>query len=217
MTSFDAARRTMVDCQLRTFDVSDRALLAAMAEVPRERFVPPGREALAYLDRNLSLGGDGVDPRVMLAPMTLARLLQALDVQEGDKALDVGGGLGYSSALFVALGARPVLLESRADLAAAAAVNLGPSVPVRTGPLGEGAPADGPFDCILINGATELRPQALLDQLADGGRLACISREQGVGRAMLYARTGAGIGYRAVLDATAPVLSAFRPEPAFSF
>ncbi|HMO30493.1 protein-L-isoaspartate O-methyltransferase [Enterovirga sp.] len=217
MTSFDAARRTMVDCQLRTFDVSDRAVLAAMAEVPRERFVPPGREALAYLDRNLILDGDEADPRVMLAPMTMARLLQALEVQEDDKVLDVGGGLGYSSALFVALGAKPVLLESRADLAAAAAANLGSAVPVRTGPLGEGARADGPFECILINGATELRPEALLDQLANGGRLACVSREGGVGRAMLYVRSGSGIGYRAVFDVTAPVLAAFRPEPAFSF
>lgn len=216
MTSFDAARRTMVDCQLRTFDVSDKAVLAAMSLVPRERFVPADYVPLAYLDRNLAFSDDKADQRSILAPMILGRLLQALEVQSGDKVLDVGGGLGYASAVFAALGAKPVLLESRADLAEGAAKRLGPSVPVRTGALDNGSAEDGPFDCILINGAVEQAPTALLDQLADGGRLACLASE-GPGRARLYIKSGTGTGHRTLFDATAPALAAFRLEPAFSF
>lgn len=218
MTPLEAARRTMVDCQLRTFDVSDKAVLAAMAQVPRERFVSGDRGALAYLDQNLPLGSDPADPRVALAPMTLARLLQALEVQSGDRVLDVAGGLGYSSAILAALGAKPVLLEPRSDLATAAESNLGSSAIVRTGPLEKGSPEDGPFDCILINGTIEQRPDALLEQLSDGGRLACLARDSGgPGRAVLYVRSASGIGQRALFDASAPILAAFRPEPAFSF
>lgn len=217
MTSLDEARRTMVDCQLRTFDVSDKAVLAAMAQVPRERFVTGERGALAYLDQNLPLGDDAADPRVILAPMILARLLQALDIEVGETVLDVGGGLGYTSAVLVALGARPVLLEARADLAATAERSLGPAVTVRTGPLETGAAEDGPFDCILVNGAVEQRPSALLEQLADGGRLACLSREGDVARAVLYMKSSSGIGHRALFDASAPALAGFRPVPAFSF
>lgn len=217
MTSLDAARRTMVDCQLRTFDVSDKAVLAAMAQVPRERFVTGERGALAYLDQNLPLGADAADPRVILAPMILARLLQALDIQAGEKVLDVAGGLGYACAVLAALGARPILLEPRADLAASAESNLGPAVTVRTGPLEKGAPEDAPFDCILINGAVEERPSGLLEQLADGGRLACLSRDGNTTRALLYMKSGSGIGHRALFDASAPALVAFRPTPVFSF
>lgn len=217
MTSHEAARRTMVDCQLRTFDIGDKAVLAAMAEVPRERFVSPRHASFAYLDQNLALDGDAADPRVVLAPMTIGRLLQALSVQSGDKVLDVGGGLGYASALLVAMGAKPVLLESRADLAEGAGERLGSAVTVRTAALASGSAEDGPYDCILVNGAIERRPTELLDQLAPGGRLACISREAGPGRALLYVRSGDGIGYRSLFDATAPALLAFRPEPAFTF
>jgi protein-L-isoaspartate(D-aspartate) O-methyltransferase len=207
----------MVDCQLRTFDVSDRAVLAAMAQVPRERFVPERLAALAYLDRNVILGEDETDPRVALAPMTLARMLQALVIRSGEKVLDVAGGLGYTSAVLAAIGANPVLLESRADLAEGASERLGSQAIVRTGSLQDGSAADGPFDCILINGAVERRPEALLDQLAEGGRLACLSVESGPGRALLYVKSRTETGYRALFDASAPALAAFRHEPAFSF
>lgn len=217
MMSFEAARRTMVDCQLRTFDVSDRAVLAAMAEVPRERFVPAAGAEFAYLDRNVELVGDPGDPRVMLAPMILGRLLQALDIDAGDKVLDVAGGLGYTSALLAALGTKPVLLESRADLAAGAAERLGSAAETRVSPLEAGAAADGPFDCIVVNGGIEQRPDALLGQLADGGRLACLFLDGGVGRARLYVRSEGGAGYRNLFDAWAPALVAFSPKPTFTF
>jgi protein-L-isoaspartate(D-aspartate) O-methyltransferase len=216
MITNDAARRAMVDNQLRTFDVSDRAVLAAMDQVPRERFVPAAQAEFAYLDRNIPIAG-GDDPRVMLAPMVLARMLQALQLQSGDRVLDVGGGLGYTSALLLALGCRPVLLESNADLAAQATERLGPSVTVRSGSLKDGAADDGPFDAILVNGSVAMPPETLLSQLADGGKLVCLAQEGGVGRVQLHVHGEGATGYRFLFDATAPVLAAFRPAPGFVF
>ncbi len=222
MSTFAAARRNMVDGQLRTFDVTDRAILAAFGDVPREGFVPAGREALAYGDQNLALPGDPADPRVMLAPMVLARMIQALALDRSSRVLDVAGGLGYSAAVMAALGADIVMLEPRRDLSdaasrALAAAGLGGQVRSRAGSPADGAAADGPFDAILINGAVEERPTALLDQLVDGGRLACITADGRTGRATLHIRSGTGFGFRMLFDASAPVLSAFRHAPAFAF
>lgn len=223
MVSFAEARRNMVDCQLRTFDVHDRALLAAMAEVPREAFVAPGLRDLAYRDGNLPLSGDesGPDSRVLLAPMVLARLIQALGIEAGMRVLDVAGGPGYSAAILARLGARVTALESRSDAWAGTGAPDGidgPEATRRTGDLAAGCPEDGPFDAILVNGALATEPIALLGQLTDGGRLACIRAEDGrPARATLYVRSGDSVGSRALFDAAAPILAAFRPAPAFVF
>src|SRR5918995_1381193 len=119
MLDFAQARRAMVDSQLRTFDVFDIPVLAAMEAVPRERFVPAGRESLAYIDQDIPVsdGIAGVERRFMLKPMVLGRMLQALDIEAGVKALDVACGLGYSSAVLAQLGAKVVALESVEPLA----------------------------------------------------------------------------------------------------
>ena len=120
MLDFTRARRNMVDSQLRTFDVTDRAVLAAMGDSPRERFVPDSRIALAYLDQNVSLrDGDG-EPRWMLQPMVIARIIQALEVVPGSRVLDVGAGYGYASEILARLGAHVTALESDEALAAQA-------------------------------------------------------------------------------------------------
>lgn len=221
MTSFAAHRRTMVDCQLRTFDVSDRAVLAAMDEIPREEFVPPGQSQMAYGDQPIALSvGDG-GPRTMLAPMVLARLIQALSIRARSRILDVGCGLGYSSAVFARLGADVAALESDGALAEACRANLakaGPgSVRLSIGPLADGLAGEAPYDAILINGAVEERPTRLLGQLADGGRLACLSNAGGAGRAVLYVRSGDAFSDRMLFDAAAPLLAAFKRPPAFQF
>ena len=122
MQDFALARRMMVDGQVRTFDVHALPVLAAMDAVPRERFVAAGRESLAYSDQDVPVsdGITGAERRFMLKPMVLGRLLQALDVRRGEKALDVACGLGYTSAVLAELGADVVGLEESADLAAAA-------------------------------------------------------------------------------------------------
>ncbi|WP_375457839.1 protein-L-isoaspartate O-methyltransferase [uncultured Enterovirga sp.] len=222
MIPFAAARRNMVDCQIRTFDVHDRAILAAMDEVPREAFVPEGLEDLAYGDAALSFEADqsGADHRAMLSPMVLARLLQALRIGQGMRVLDVAGARGYSAAILSRLGANVTAVESRSDLApptAGMAGELLEPVTWRQGDLAAGCAGDGPFQAILINGAVQVEPTALLDQLADGGQLACLRANGQPGRAMLYVRSGTGIGSRALFDAAAPVLDAFRTVPAFAF
>src|SRR3954451_19050916 len=172
MLDFAQARRMMVDCQLRTFDVNDLALLSAMDEVPRERFVPEGREAFAYIDKAIPVSddADALERRAMLAPMVLARLIQALGLERGETVLDVACGLGYSCAVMARLGAVVTRLEQSETLAEAARARLGRcgfgTVAVVAGPLDRGWRERAPYRAILVNGALEVRPQALLEQLA---------------------------------------------------
>lgn len=221
MTSFAAHRRTMVDCQLRTFDVFDRAILAAMDEIPRELFVPADQAQMAYGDQPVVLSRARDAPRAMLAPMVLGRLVQALAIRPDARVLDVGCGLGYSAALFARLGADVVALEADETLAEGARANLAragyASVRLSIAPLADGVSAEAPYDAILINGAVEERPAALLGQLADGGRLACLAVEGGAGRAVLHTRSGDAFSDRMLFDAAAPALSAFKRPPAFRF
>ncbi len=220
MLDFARARRNMVDSQLRTFDVTDRAVLAAMGESPRERFVPEARVQFAYLDQNISLRDGLGEPRWMLQPMVIARIIQALEVMPGSRILDVGAGYGYASDIFTRLGASVVALESDEGLAAQARARVAaaaPPVEVRVGPLAEGCPDHAPFDIILVNGAVEQRPDRLLGQLSDGGRLACLGRDGAAGHALLYVRAGEGFGLRRLFDASAPLMPAFLSERAFAF
>jgi protein-L-isoaspartate(D-aspartate) O-methyltransferase len=223
MQDFALARRMMVDGQVRTFDVHALPVLAAMDAVPRERFVSPGRESLAYSDQDLPVsdGIAGAERRFMLKPMILGRLLQALDVRRGEKALDVACGLGYSAALLAHLGATVTALESGEALAAAARERLAAlgiaGVTTVAGSLDKGFPDGAPYDVILVNGLLEVGPERLLDQLADGGRLGCIERRGKAGRAVIYLRTGDVVGSRSIFDAGAAALPAFKAEPGFVF
>ncbi len=220
MVDFTLARRIMVDGQLRTFDVNDIPLLDAMDTVPRERFVLPGREDLAYMDQHI-LVSDGSERRFMLSPMILGRLIQALGIEAGDKVLDVAAGRGYASAVFAELGARVTALESDEALAAAARQSLAAAgfadVAVQTGPLEQGSAGNAPYDAILINGAVETRPEELLRQLAEGGRLVCVKGQGRAARATLHVRTGDAFGERSLFDAAAPLLAPFTLKPSFTF
>ncbi|MEH3143941.1 MAG: protein-L-isoaspartate O-methyltransferase [Methylobacterium frigidaeris] len=218
MLDYAQARRLMVDCQLRTFDVTDIPVLDAFDAIPRERFVPAGREMFAYIDQPVAVGNEEGETRYAPAPMVLARLLQALVVKPGARALDVATGLGYGAALLHRLGAEVAALESLPGLAAAAAERLGPlGVAVETGPLEAGLPERAPFDLILIEGRVATRPQTLLDQLADGGRLACVQGEGRTAKATLWVRSGDAFGSRPLFDAALPSLRAFEAEAGFAF
>ncbi|AWN43349.1 protein-L-isoaspartate O-methyltransferase [Methylobacterium durans] len=217
MLDYAQARRLMVDCQLRTFDVNDNAVLDAFDTIPRERFVPQGREDFAYIDQTLRLGGGDGDARFLPAPMVLARLIQALAIRPGTRVLDVATGYGYAAALMSRLGAHVVALEAVPDLAAAARERLAGTAEVIEGPLAAGAPGSGPFDAILVGGRVEVRPQSLLDQLADGGRLACVMGRERAAKATLFVRAGDAFGARPLFDASVPALSAFAAEAGFSF
>ncbi|MCC2639510.1 MAG: protein-L-isoaspartate O-methyltransferase [Moraxellaceae bacterium] len=220
MVDFAQARRIMVDGQLRTFDVNDIPLLDAMDTVPRELFVLPGREELAYIDQDI-LVGDGAERRYMLSPMILGRLVQALGIEAGERVLDVACGRGYASAVFHELGAQVTALEADDALAGAARQSLSAAgagnVTVVAGALEQGHAANAPYDAILINGAVEVRPDVLLQQLAEGGRLACVKGRGRAARATLYVRTGDAFGERALFEAAAPLLAPFIQAPGFTF
>jgi protein-L-isoaspartate(D-aspartate) O-methyltransferase len=220
MIDFAQARRMMVDSQLRTFDVNDIPLLDAMGSIPRERFVVPGRENLAYIDQDL-LVAEGPARRFMLSPMIAARMIQALEVRPGTRVLDVACGLGYTSAVMAELGGEVVSLEADGALAAAARERLGAvgvgNVQVVTGPLDRGYPDAAPYDAILVNGSVEVRPDPLLQQLAEGGRLMCVQGRGRSAKATLYVRAGGAYGLRTLFDAAAPTLPEFQAEAGFVF
>ncbi|WP_158815090.1 protein-L-isoaspartate O-methyltransferase [Methylocapsa sp. S129] len=208
-------RQHMVDGQLRSCDVTDQAVLAAFANIPREAFVAPAFASLAYVDRDVP--ALGAHDRVLLAPMVLAKLIQAANVQPGEKALDVAGGSGYSALVLASLGAHVVALESDEGAVAAAKVLLAKekSVEIVAGDLADGAP--GPFDIILVNGAFESSPEKLLDQLAPGGRLVGVDASFNAAKAVFIERIGGVTSRRVLFDATAVKLQAFRPTPSFAF
>lgn len=220
MVDFSQARRMMVDSQLRTFDVNDIPLLDAMNRVPRELFVLPGREELAYIDQDI-LVSEGATRRYMLCPMNLGRMIQALGVEAGEKALDVACGRGYAAAVLHELGAQVTALDADENLTAAAKKSLAAAgadgVEVVTGPLDQGWAKNAPYDLILVNGAVDIRPDALLQQLAENGRLVCVKGRGRAARATLYVRSGDAFGERVLFDAAAPVLTPFVQEPGFAF
>jgi protein-L-isoaspartate(D-aspartate) O-methyltransferase len=217
MTDFAAARRHMVDGQVRTADVTDLRIQAAMLEIPRENFVPPALAPLAYLDLDLPVGEGG--SRRLLKPMVLAKLIHAADVARSDGVLDVGCATGYGAAVLARIASQVVALEVDAGLAQAARSALAGrhNVSLVTGPLSAGWPQGAPYDVILLEGATEVVPQAFLDQLKNGGRLVCVLSNGPGAKAMLYCRSGDELGGRPIFDANAAVLPGFAKAPVFAF
>lgn len=216
MTDFAAAREAMVDRQVRPADVTLYPIIAAMLAVPREDYVPEGLVPVAYLGEHVPLGSG----RVVLDPRVFAKLLDALNVGPGDLVLDVGCGLGYSTAVLAQM-AEAVVAVEEGPLAADAERNLAQhfvdTAIVKTGPLGEGAPEHGPFDAILIEGGIEVLPEALVEQLKPGGRIAAIFVDGNNGQAQLGLRVGNRIVWRRIFDATAPLLQGFATTKAFEF
>jgi protein-L-isoaspartate(D-aspartate) O-methyltransferase len=223
MLDFVAARRIMVDSQVRTSDVTDARLIAAMLAVPRERFLPPEQAGLAYLDFDApaAAAAAGEPVRRLLKPMVLAKLLQAAEIAAGDHVLDVGCATGYSSAVLARLAGPVVALEEDPGLAGQARDNLRAlglaQVQVVSGPLADGWTAQAPYDVILLNGASEIVPKELLRQLKPGGRLVGVQGRGPAGKAMLYCSIGGESGGRPIFDATAPLLPGFAAPAAFVF
>jgi protein-L-isoaspartate(D-aspartate) O-methyltransferase len=219
MTDFALARRNMVDGQLRPNRVTNTALLAALGELPRERFLPDAVRSVAYADEDVPLGGG----RYLMEPMVLARLVQTLQPQPEDKALVVGAGRGYGAALLARLVKAVTALESDPALAAAGeqtAKDLGlAGVQWITGKLEQGVPASAPYDVILIEGAVRQVPQALFDQLAEGGRLAVtIAGATGaMGVAQIFVKDGGVTSGRPLFEAGTPLLPGFASPPRFTF
>jgi protein-L-isoaspartate(D-aspartate) O-methyltransferase len=218
-TNFAAARRMMVDGQLRTYDITDQELLSAMLEVPRERFIPAAQSGIAYLDTDIAVDHG----RRMLKPMVLAKLLQAAGITPSDHVLDVGCATGYSSAVLAKLASSVVALEgdsALADIARKTLKDVGATaVTVVTGSLSEGYPAKAPYDVIVLNGVVEIVPPQLLKQLKEGGRLVAVVGSGPATKATLYRRGGAGgeVSARPIFDATGALLPGFSKPAEFVF
>ena len=223
MIDFAAARRMMVDGQVRTSDVNDLRIIAAMLELPRERFVPESKAALAYLDADVPVteAQAGKPARRLLKPMVLAKLVQAAAVQASDHVLDVGCASGYSSALLARLARSVIALEEEETLVRLARENLkavgADNVTVVAGPLTQGWQGGAPYDVIFLNGATEIVPVGLDGQLKEGGRLVGVFAMTQPQRATIVTRSHGHFGYRVLFDATVPVLPGMERRPAFVF
>jgi len=188
-TDFAAARQAMIDSQLRPQGVSDPAILAAMASVPREEFVPKNVRPLAYTDRSLDLG----DGKSMMPPAALGKLIMELDPRAGERALVVGSGNGYAPRVLESLG---VEVETAVETATA---------------------GKSTYYLILVDGAVEEIPESLAARLGPDGRLGTGISDNGVTRLAIGRRAGASLGLRRFADVQLPVLAGFTRPRAFTF
>ncbi len=215
MTEIPTQRMTMVDTQVRPADVTKFPIISAMLSVPREEFVPDGSRGTAYCDGPIALGGQ----RVILDPRTLAKLLDALDIQPDELVLDLGCGLGYSSAVIARLAEVVIAVEEDVELAAEAESRLVvegvDNVAVFVAPLSQGEPRHGPYDVVVLQGGIEKLPSAILGQIKDGGRIGAIFVQGDFGVCRIGRRKGDSIDWRDAFNAMAPVLQGFAPERGF--
>jgi len=222
MFDFAAARRRMVDNQIRTADVTDLSLIGIIDRLPRELFLPESMKPFAYSDQQLEIGQSEAtgERRYALPPVLLARMMQAIVPVQGEKVLDLGCGTGYAAAIFALLGAKVVALDDEAKFIASAAASLSAAavtgVKTMVGPLTNGAKGEAPFNLIFIEGAYEELPAALVEQLAENGRLIGVAGLGRAAQAMLHVKSEGRVAARPVFDGFAPLLGAFAKKPSFA-
>ncbi|CAM3324244.1 protein-L-isoaspartate O-methyltransferase [Paracoccus nototheniae] len=216
MSDFSARRTMMVDTQIRPSDVTKFPVIEAMLTIPREDFVPAGRRSVAYSGDNLDIGHG----RVLLEPRTLGKMVDALDIQPDELVLDLGCGYGYSAAVMARMAEAVVAIEEAPELAAEAEQRLSEAgifnVAVLQAALTEGAPKQGPYDVILIEGAVEEVPAAIIDQLREGGRIAALFLEGALGVARIGTRVNGQVSWRYSFNARAPMLPGFDRQRGFT-
>lgn len=215
MTDFSARRTMMVDTQVRPSDVTKFPIIEAMLSVPREDFVPASQREAAYMGENIELSGN----RVILEPRTLAKMLDVLDIGQDELVLDIGAGYGYSSAVIahmaqavVALEEDNAMVEEAKDALVAANAD---NVVIEHGSLVAGAAEHGPYDVIIIQGGVSHLPQAIISQLKEGGRIACLFMEDALGEVRIGYKMDEHISWRRSFNAGAPVLNGFERHIGF--
>ncbi|WP_170782715.1 protein-L-isoaspartate O-methyltransferase family protein [Ruegeria lacuscaerulensis] len=216
MTDFAARRRTMVDTQIRPSDVTKFPIIDAMLSVRRENFVPDAQREAAYVEGLLDLGNG----RCLLEPRTLAKMLDALNISNDEVVLDIAPAMGYSTAVAAKMAQLVVAVEEDEELATEAQTVLmeadSDNAIVHVGPLEQGATEHGPYDVILIQGGVEHVPDALLAQLKDHGRIACLFMDGELGTVRIGHKSGERVTWRHAFNANAPVLRAFSTDRVFS-
>ncbi|MCB1331755.1 MAG: protein-L-isoaspartate O-methyltransferase [Maritimibacter sp.] len=216
MNDSQTLRRMMVDTQVRPSNVTKFPIIEAMLAVPREDFVPDACRAVAYADAPVDLGGG----RAMVEPRTLAKILDAVDIDTDDLVLDLGAGLGYSAAVIARMAEFVVALEEEPDLAGEAETRLAAAgvdnVAVITGPLVEGDAKHGPYDVIFVEGAVQQVPLTILEQIKEGGRIVAIFAGDHLGTVRIGYRVGDDVDWRPVFNAAGTVLPGFAAAPEFA-
>ncbi len=216
MSEFAARRVMMVDTQVRPSDVTKFPIIAAMLAVPREVYMPRARREAAYVGENVDIGAG----RVMLEPRTLAKMLDALDILPSEAVLDIGCGLGYSTAVIARLAEAVVAVEEDDAMAAEAQRSLSAegvdNAAVVVAPLHLGDAKHGPYDVIMVQGGVEVVPDALISQLKDGGRIGAVFMQGALGIARIGHKAKGQVTWRFSFNATAPVLRGFTATRAFT-
>lgn len=217
MSDFAARRTVMVDTQVRPSDVTKFPIIEAMLTIPREDFVPANLREAAYMGENLDLG----QGRVLLEPRTLSKMLDALGITGDELVLDLGAATGYSTAVIAHMAEAVVAVEEDEAMAGDAQDSLTATgvdnAIVHCGPLVEGAAQHGPYDVIVIEGGVAQVPIALVEQLKENGRIACLFMEGALGEVRIGRKRGDQISWRMAFNAAAPVLPGFGKERAFEF
>lgn len=215
MADYSERRVMMVDTQVRPSDVTKFPIIEAMLTVPREMYVPANLREAAYVGENVAIG----PRRVVLEPRTLAKLLDALDIQPDELVLDLGSGLGYSAAVIARLAEAVIAVEEDATLAAEAQRTLSAqsvdNVAVISGSLTEGDARHGPYDAIIVQGGVETVPATLLAQIKEGGRIGCIFMEGALGVVRIGYKIDGAMTWRYAFNAAAPVLPGFEARKGF--
>ena len=222
MVSFELQRKNMVESQVRPSDVTDRRLIRAMLEIPRESFVPAAVQPVAYMDQDVAVTPAATSPRrYLVAPRLFAKLGQAMELGDRDAVLEVGTATGYGAAVLSRVARNVVALECDAGLAQQARDTLAAfkidNAKVVTGPLSAGYAAEGPYDAIVVAGAWPEIPAGLLDQLKDGGRLVAVVADAAGARLVQWRRLGAAFDSRTVMEVGAPSLPGMERTPTFVF
>jgi protein-L-isoaspartate(D-aspartate) O-methyltransferase len=216
MTDFAKLRTMMVDTQVRPSDVTKFPIIEAMLTIARENFVPTSQRAAAYVGNDIALGNG----RVVLDARVFAKMLDALDIQNDELVLDIGAGLGYSSAVIARMAQAVIAVEQNADLAAEAQKALSDAgadnVVIETADLAVGAPQHGPYDVVVLQGAVQEIPAAILDQVKDGGRICAIFIDGTLGIVRIGYKVKGKMSWRMVFNATAPVLPGFEAQNDFA-
>ena len=217
MPDYTLRRKMMVDTQVRPSDVTKFPIIDAMLSVPREKFVPDGAREAAYAGEHVPLGAD----RVVLDPRILAKMLDALEFDGDELVLDIGGGLGYSSALMSRMAQAVVLLEEDAELAEEAQAQLSEigadNVIVQKGVWSAGDTEHGPYDLIIVQGGIEELPEAIAGQLKEDGRIACLFMDGAFGSVKIGRKIDGVISWRFAFNGGAPILPGFERQEEFSF
>lgn len=216
MANFTQLRTTMVDTQVRPSDVTKFPIIEAMLTVPRENFVPASKRVAAYVGEHVDLGGG----RVVLDPRVLAKMLDALNIQNDELVLDLGCGLGYSSAVIARMAQAVVAVEEDAELAKdaaeALAENGSDNVILEIGELAAGAAQHGPYDAVILQGGVEVIPEDILSQVKENGRICAIFLDGALGIVRIGYKIGGEITWRMVFNATAPILPGFEKRAEFA-